>query len=308
MRPFLTVYGHVCLDQIMSLDRFPEPNTSVDILEKHRYYGGTGANIATAAASLGVPTALCSFVGPDLPPVFRQFMESRGVGLSEMVTVDGYETSTVLIVTDSKEEQIAYVYQGPMRDMEGFEPRLEGAKESKFVHISTGRPNHYLKVMRAARAMGKDISFDPAQEIHRIWDQPRFREALPLADRFFCNQNELRTALRYMHMRGPEALLAHVPTIINTRGGEGAVAFTTKGSWKVPPARPTKVVDPTGAGDAFRAGFYAGQYYGHDLLDSMAYGNAAASYVLEAKGSVTNLPTWEQVEQRAEDLLSAVHR
>ena len=66
MRPFLTVYGHVCLDQIMSLDRFPEPNTSVDILEKHRYYGGTGANIATVAASLGVPTALCSF-RPDLP-------------------------------------------------------------------------------------------------------------------------------------------------------------------------------------------------------------------------------------------------
>jgi sugar/nucleoside kinase (ribokinase family) len=308
MKPFLTVYGHVCLDQIMSLDRFPDPNTSVDILEKHRYYGGTGANIATIAAALGVPTALCSFVGSDLPLDFRQNMESRGVDLSEMVTVDGYETSTVLIVTDAQENQIAYVYQGPMRDMGKFETRLESVKQSRFVHITTGRPDYYLRVMKAAHELGKDISFDPAQEIHRIWDQRTFQEALPLASRFFCNQNELRTALRYMNASGPEGLLAYVPTIINTRGSEGAVAFTTKGSWKVPPVRPDKVVDPTGAGDAFRAGFYAGQYYGHDLLESMAFGNAAASFILEATGSVTNIPTWEQVERRAEEILSVLDR
>lgn len=308
MKPFLTVYGHVCLDQIMSLDRFPDPNTSVDIMEKHRYYGGTGANIATVAASLGVPTALCSFVGPDLPPDFRQFMESKGVDLQEMVTVDGYESSTVLIVTDSQENQVAYVYQGPMRDMGRFEPRLESAKQSRFVHITTGRPEYYLRVMRAAKELGKDISFDPAQEIHRVWDQDSFRQALPLASRFFCNQNELRTALRYMGAAGPEGLLAYVPLIINTRGGEGAIAFTAQGSWRVPQGQPERVIDPTGAGDAFRAGFYAGQYYGHGLLQSMAYGNAAASYVLEAKGSVTNIPTWEQVERRAESILSTLDR
>jgi len=308
MRPFLTVYGHVCLDQIMSLDKFPDPNTSVDILEKHRYFGGTGANIATAAAALGVPTALCSFVGSDLPADFRQFIESHGVDLGEVITVDGYETSTVLIVSDARENQVAYVYQGPMRDMGDFEPRLDGARESKFVHISTGRPAYYLRVMRAAREMGKDISFDPAQEVHRIWDADTFRQALPLADRFFCNLNELRTAMRYMGANGPEELLGHVPVVINTRGGDGALAFTGKGSWAVPSARPAKIVDPTGAGDAFRAGFYAGQYYGHDLLASMAYGNAAASFVLEAKGAVTNLPTWEMVEKRAENILSSLDR
>jgi sugar/nucleoside kinase (ribokinase family) len=255
-----------------------------------------------------VPTALCSFVGADLPPDFRQFMASRGVELNEVITVDGYETSTVLIVSDSQENQVAYVYQGPMRDMGGFEVHMDAAREAKFVHISTGRPEHYLKVMKEARERSKDISFDPAQEVHRIWDQDTFRLALPLADRFFCNQNELRTALRYMGASGPEGLLQYVPTVINTRGGEGVVAFTGKGSWKVSPARPDRIVDPTGAGDAFRAGFYAGQYRGHGLLESMAYGNSAASYVLEARGSMTNIPTWEQVERRAGDILSALDR
>jgi sugar/nucleoside kinase (ribokinase family) len=306
MRPFLVVYGHVCLDQILSLDRFPDPNTSVDIIEKHRYFGGTGANLAMVAASLGVPTALCSFVGPDFPADFRKFMESKGVDLSETVTVDGYETSTVIIVTDAQENQIAYVYQGPMRDMGNFEPRLAGAREAKHVHIGTGRPEYYLKVMRECRKLGKSISFDPAQEVHRIWSRDTFREALPLADTFFCNQNELRTALKYMDAGGPEQLLSSVPTVINTRGGQGAVLYNGHGSWTVKAAKPHRIVDPTGAGDAFRAGYYAGLYYGHEPLEAIAFGNAAASYVLEAAGSVTNLPTWEMVEGRAEGLLAGL--
>jgi len=95
-----------------------------------------------------------------------------------------------------------------------------------------------------------------------------------------------------------------VSTIINTRGGDGSLVFTAKGTWAVPAVRPTRVVDPTGAGDAFRAGFYAGQYHGHGLLESVAYGSATASFVLEARGSLTNIPTWEMVEDRAEPVLS----
>lgn len=308
MNPFLCVYGHVCLDQILTLGKFPEPNTSVDLLEKHRYYGGTGANVATVAASLGVPTALCSYVGQDFPQDFREFMVSRGVDLSEVVAVDGYETSTVLIVSDADQDQIAYVYQGPMRDMGRFERSMEGAKKAKHVHISTGRPEYYIPLMRELKALGKSISFDPAQEIYRIWDEATFREALPLADMFFCNKNELRAALKYMGASQPEELLFHVKTLINTRGGEGSLLYAAKGSRRVPPARPERIVDPTGAGDAFRAGFYAGQYYGHGVIESLAYGNAAASFIIESKGPQTNIPTWEMVERRAEGVLSSLEK
>lgn len=308
MSPFLTVYGHVCLDQILALERFPEPNTSVDIREKHRYFGGTGANIATAAAALGVPTALISYVGPDLPEDFRRFMGSKGVDLSEMITVDGYESSTVIVVNDSQEAQIAYVYQGPMRDMGKFKLQLDSARRSKHVHVSTGRPEYYIPVMLECKRLGKSVSFDPAQEVQRIWDRRTFREALPLADRFFSNRSELRVALEYMDASGPEVLLEHVTEVITTLGRDGAMVSTGKGSWTVPAVSPSKVVDPTGAGDAFRAGFYAGRYRGEGLLESVAYGNAAASFVLEAPGAVTNLPTWEMVEERAADALASLPR
>ncbi len=306
MRPFLTVYGHVCLDQIMSLERFPEANTSVDIVEKHRYFGGTGANIATVAASLGVPTALVSYVGSDLPDEFRRNMESRGVDLSEVETVDGYETSTVMIVTDEEQNQVAFVYQGPMRDMDDFDLLTARASESSIVHISTGRPGYYLRLMERLRSSGKEISFDPAQEIHHIWSAETFPRGISLADTFFCNANELRTALRYLGMERPEELLGKVKTVINTRGAEGSIAYTADGARSVLAARPGAIVDPTGAGDAFRAGYYAGRYYGHPLEECLAYGNAAASFALEAKGGVGRVPTWEMVEKRAGPLLAGL--
>ena len=157
MSPFLTVYGHVAIDQILSLEEFPRTNTSVDVRTKRSLYGGTGANIATVAASLGVPTALCSYVGGDFPPDFLAYMEARGVITDELIEVEGYETSTVIIVSDRHHDQVAYVYQGPMADMDIFEPSLENATRSEVVHISTGQPDHYLEVMRGCRSPGRRI-------------------------------------------------------------------------------------------------------------------------------------------------------
>jgi sugar/nucleoside kinase (ribokinase family) len=195
-----------------------------------------------------------------------------------------------------------------MADMGRFERRTAAAKESRFVHVSTGRPEYYLPVMAELRALGKEVGFDPAQELGRVWKPEMFLQALTTSTTFFCNREELRTALRYVRGASPEALLAHVPMIISTRGAEGTVVMTGAGSWSVRPARPTGVVDPTGAGDAFRAGYYAGRYRGHGVLESVGYGNAAASYVLESPGALTNLPSWEQVADRAAELLAALPR
>ncbi len=60
MKPFLTVYGHVSIDQIMSVEDFPRMNTTEDALTKETSLGGTAANVAVVAASLGVPTAISS--------------------------------------------------------------------------------------------------------------------------------------------------------------------------------------------------------------------------------------------------------
>jgi nucleoside kinase len=287
----------------MSLDHFPEKNTSVDVVEKQRYFGGTGANVATVAASLGVPTSLASFVGKDFPAEFRSMMVKKGVDLQDLIEVEGYETPTVWIVSDSSHNQIAYVYQGPMRRMGEFDLRLNAARDAEFVHIMTGRPEYYLRIMKECIRLGKTISFDPAQEIHHIWNRETFREAIGMCDMFFCNESELSTAMRYLDAKRPEDLLDHVDVLFNTMGAEGSRIYTKDGELEVKAAKPEKVVDTTGAGDAFRAGYFAGIFRNYSIKDSARFGAAAASYIIEAKGSLTKVPDWADVLDRARSTL-----
>jgi sugar/nucleoside kinase (ribokinase family) len=303
MRPFLCVYGHTNLDYIMSLGMFPEPNTSVNVESKKLYYGGTAANVATISAALGTPTALCSYVGADLPQGFRDLMESKGLDLRDLVLVDGEETPTVWIMSDHEHNQIAFVYQGGMAMMDDLPLRMRAAAESEWIHVMTGRPPYYLALMKECRRLRKRISFDPAQEIHHVWNREWFREAMSLADAFFCNENELRTALRYLGGDAPEDLLDHVELFVNTVGSEGSVVYTRDERIAVPAVKPRRVVDTTGAGDAFRAGFFTGLRRGASLRDCAVIGSATASFIIEERGSLTNVPTWEQVEERVSECI-----
>lgn len=299
MKPFLCVYGHIALDYILQLDHFPAPNTSVEVVEKKRYFGGTGGNISALASAMGVPTALVSYVGRDFPRDYREFLQERGVILDDVVEVEGEETTTVWIVSDRDHNQIAYVFQGAMRRMDQYPVRIEKAAESSWIHICTGNPLYYIGVMEKCRGMEKRIAFDPAQEIHYMWNRETFRRALQLSDIFFANRSELQRALEYMDARMPEDLLSYVKVIINTRGAEGCIAYMPEGEIHVPPVRSDCVVDTTGAGDAFRAGFYAGLYRGMDFRESVLMGNSLASFVIETRGALSCIPAWEEVVKRA---------
>jgi sugar/nucleoside kinase (ribokinase family) len=77
------------------------------------------------------------------------------------------------------------------------------------------------------------------------------------------------------------------------------VIHTRSGTIETPAARASAIVDTTGAGDAFRAGFYAGLFRRKELSECAKLGAATASFVIEERGSLTNIPSWERVEERA---------
>lgn len=302
-RPFLCVCGHTNLDYIITLEKFPPKNTSVNVLEKKLYFGGTAANVATLAAGLGVPTSLVSYVGSDLPGEFRSMMVEKGVDLSDLVEVQGSDTPTVWVMSDREHDQIAFVHQGAMGRMDEMEPRLDRAGQARYVHVMTGKPHHYIRMAKGLMGSGASISFDPAQEVHHVWDPITFREMLGHADALFGNENEVRTALGYMEMERPEQLLRHVDLVLVTQGAKGCLIFTKEESLHVPAVRPKAVVDTTGAGDAFRAGFYAGLYRGKGLRECAIYGATTSSFVVESRGALTNIPTWDELRMRAEPYL-----
>jgi ribokinase len=296
-KSYLAVFGHTVVDYIMSVKDFPEPNTTVQVENLARHYGGTGANIARAAARLGVPTALASFIGAGFPEDYRQALAGEGVDMEHLKVVKGFETPRCWIVSNSKHDQIAIIDQGPMQKTESFDVPEELIAASDIIHISTGKPEYYENVLAAARRKGKLVGFDPAQELRYVYSAETFAAFLERADYFFCNKGEMKIALDYLGEESKDALLDHAKNVIITRGAEGVEVLNRDGSVHVP-AFKANAVDTTGAGDAFRAGFYAGLFNGMDLKGAASAGAAVASFAVEKEGPQSNLPDWSQAQQR----------
>ncbi len=298
---FLGVFGHVALDYILQVPHLPEPNTSIQLSRRRTSFGGTGGNVARAAARLGVETSLAAFVGGDFPPEYRRALEMDGVDTTDLVALPGYDTPTAWIFTDPEGNQVAIVDQGPMQDAGDFEVLEHTVKASELVHIGTGRPEYYRRVQDLAREKGKEIAFDPSQEIHYVYDATTFRTLLTHADYFFGNRYEFQTAMGYMGVKDPVVMLRFVGTAVLTEGAKGSTVYSQEGTWRIPSIPPRKEVDVTGAGDAYRAGFYAGLSRDLDLPQCGLLGASVASFCIEGEGPQNMLPSWEEAWGRASD-------
>jgi sugar/nucleoside kinase (ribokinase family) len=296
---FLGVYGHTAVDIIYSSVEFPRPNTTVELLGRTEHWGGTGANLARIAASLGVKVALASHVGPDVPGNFLDALRKSGVDLTDVVKVRGARTPFVIMISDKDHNQIGFVEQGAMREQDRLPLRTHTVDSSKFVHVGTGRPSYALKVAKRGRWKKKTVSFDPAQELHYVYGPDTFKPVLEQSDIFFCNSAELEKAKAYLNLKEDAELLSYVRMVVNTRGGDGSRILTEDDEVIVGTIQPDKIVDTTGAGDGFRAGFYAALSRSLAIEECAWAGAATASFVVEGVGAQSTLPSWEMVQRRA---------
>ena len=297
-KPFLSVYGHVTIDQIISIGKFPAINESVDVLDKKTTLGGTGTNIAVAAALLGTPTALCAFIGEDFSQTYENEISRSGVIMDELVRVEGYETSQAMVINDLSLEQKVLFYQGPQGSASKLGILLKDmASRSSYVHFCTGEPEYYLSVIEAIRCNKLNIAVDPAQEIYKMWNEDKLNKTLAFADFLFCNAYEAKVIERYLGI--DDVMNLDLKLIVRTDGAEGSVAKLDGEMMKIPAVDGGVVVDATGAGDTYRAGFYTGLYNGYDIRDSLILAAATSSYVVEKVGALTNIPSWDAVVKRA---------
>lgn len=300
VRNFLGVFGHVVLDHILSVPNLPRAEASVRVTDRNTYFGGTGGNVARGAARLGVRTALASFVGEDFPAAYRQALERDGVDLADLRAIRGAATPTAWIFTDPHGNQTTVIDQGPMWDAARRPLPEHTVRSAQLVHLGTGRPEYHERVARLAARLGKTIAFDPSQEISYAYSRASFLRLLRIADLFFGNEAEVALALRYTRLRSPRQLLRYVDQVVVTRGRRGSLVVTRQdGEHAIPRIRIRRVLDVTGAGDAYRAGFYAGIARGYDPVRCGVLGSTAASFVVEARGTQTRLPAWDRLVARA---------
>ncbi|MCQ8894251.1 MAG: carbohydrate kinase family protein [Methanolinea sp.] len=280
------VVGHTAIDHICRVKDFPPPNGSVTIMDRKVFFGGGAANIAAGIARLGEEAALVSAVGGDFPGSdYDQWQKSLGI-TQQFFHVAKTHTPTAFMFTNDRGDQITFFEWGASAIFATAE-----APALPFVHMATADPDFNVRVAEKAEFS----TFDPGQDLHR-YTREQLEKILSHVSILFANQHEVRGMSRILGIP-PAEIAARVPVAVFTRGKEGSDLIREGNSVHVP-AVEVFAIDPTGAGDAYRAGFLVAYCRGYDLVDCCRVGSVTASFAVESSGCQTNLPTWEMVEAR----------
>jgi sugar/nucleoside kinase (ribokinase family) len=301
----LAIYGHVNLDRIYRLREQPKANTTVEVTDSETRYGGTAGNIAAVAARLGTRVKLASFIGHDFPDAYRKHLQGLGVDTTELILKNDYSTPTFWGFTDPEGNVLGIIDQGPMRDILNFELLTDCLEDAHAVHFCTGRPAYYQRIAEHAKRKNVPILLDPGQELRALYEPEHLEDLLEAASYYVVNHHEMEETLEKFGYGAPHQLFDHeLDAIIETRSADGTRLYTEDQTVEVPAVRvpAEKVIDPIGAGDAFRGGFHAARENGKDLIEAVCWGNAAAALVIQQPGGQSHLPTKEQVEPLAEEL------
>ena len=254
----------------------------VDDLEIRR--GGVAANIAFGLGVLGLKPLLIGAVGPDFGG-YRDWLTAHGVDCAGVRESARHHTARFVCTTDADGNQIASFYPGAMsEDAEiTLAPIADRSEGLDLILIGASDPGAMLTHTAECTRLGIPFAADPSQQLPRL-DGPQVRALVTGAEYLFCNEYEEALIQRKSGWAASE-VLAQVGVRVTTLGPAGArIECATRPPVMVGPVAETSKADPTGTGDAFRAGFLAAVGWGLSLERAAQLGNLVAVSALETVG------------------------
>ena len=254
-----------------------------DRLEVRR--GGVAANIAFGLGQLGLDPVMVAAAGTDFAE-YGTWLRDNGVDTSAVRVSETLHTARFVCTTDQDQNQIATFYAGAMAEASRIDlAEIAGSAGAlALVLVGADDPAAMLRHTATARRLGIPVAADPSQQLARL-DGEQTRQLVDGATWLFTNEYEAALLLERTGWTA-EQLLSRVGTWITTLGADG-VSLTRSGAPRLHvPAVPTdRIADPTGAGDAFRAGFLAGLAWKLPQEQAARFGCALATTVLESVGT-----------------------
>ncbi|MEU6407081.1 carbohydrate kinase family protein [Streptomyces sp. NPDC046985] len=270
-----------------------------DELEVRR--GGVAANIALALGRLGLAPVLIAAAGSDFAG-YGRWLRSNGVDTQSVWLSETRRTARFVCTTDADQNQIATFYAGAMAeagDLE-LEPTIRRVGGVDLVVIAPNDPEAMVRHTDECRRRGYAFAADPSQQLARLGGDET-RGLVEGARYLFTNEYEA-AMLRERTGWSESDVLDRVGTWVTTKGAAGVrIAEASRPALTVPAAPTTGVADPTGGGDAFRAGFLAGIAWGIGHERAAQLGCALATVVLESVGA-------QEYEVASNDLLSRLDK
>jgi adenosine kinase len=291
----IAVTGSVATDHLMTFpgkftehliaDKLDRVSLSflVDGLEIRR--GGVAANIAFGMGCLGLRPLLVGAVGPDFAE-YRSWLENHGVDTSAVLESQRFHTARFVCTTDEDGNQIASFYPGAMAEARDISIKevADRAGGLDLVLIGADDPEAMFRHTAACAAAGIPFAADPSQQLPRM-DGEQTRALVDGAAYLFSNEYEMALIEQKTGWAADE-ITEHVTVQVTTLGAGGARITTAGQAPVMVPAVPgVQALDPTGAGDAFRAGFLAALGWDLPLERASQLGCLLAASVLETVGT-----------------------
>lgn len=260
-------------------------------------FGGTAGNIAYSLSLLHEKPVILATIGKDYQGYFN-WLENNSLPLEGIKIIGEELTAGAYITTDKADNQITGFNPGAMKYPSGYTFKDPDPGNCLSL-IAPGNLKDMVEYANTYRSKGVPYICDPGQSL-TAWDNRNLEEWIRGSTILISNDYELEMIMKMTGM-DKKGLLGLTKTIITTLGEKGSLVTTRFSDHRIPPAGVNKVVDPTGAGDAYRAGLIKGLATGKDIMTAAKMGSVAAAYAIEAYGTQEHRYSFEAFMERYKD-------
>lgn len=288
-RHIILVAGSLAYDKILDFPgRFSDHilpdkihNISVSFMTENlsESFGGTAGNIAYNLALLGEKPVVLSAAGNDFD-AYEYWLDSKGVDLTHVRRVKNQPTAFVTVLTDKNDNQITAVYAGAAAEPCAIDDK--DIPKANMAIVAPGNVKDMSRFPEVFRKLGIPFIFDPGQQT-TILEAEDIKNGIKGAKIVIANDYELSLIMGKTGWREAD-ILEHAEMLVTTFGAEGSEIRTRQEAFKIPPVKASEVKDPTGAGDAYRAGLVVGLLRGWTLPMAGRFASTVAAFAVEGVG------------------------
>lgn len=301
----ILVSGSLAYDRIMDFpglfkdhflpDALHSINVSFLVQPPTVNFGGCAGNIAYGLSLLGIPADILENAGNDFER-YRERLKKLTIGTELIAVHTNLPTASAYIITDKEDNQIAAFAEGASG---AAYPKSLTLAPYAWAIVGTASIATSMEVIRAAKTASLPYLFDPSQKL-TAFSKEELIECLTGARGVVVNDYELRMIGETTGWKEEEILEA-AQFLIVTLGADGSRIRTTEGEEYVPALAVSSIVDPTGAGDAYRAGLIAGLAGSLPLSTCAKLGSAVAAHAVECYGTQNYRFTHQELADRYRD-------
>lgn len=301
----VVVTGSLAYDHIMSMptsfddhimpDKIHVLNVGFIVNKFNKEFGGTAVNIAYSLSLLETASVIVASAGNDFDLYKNHLAEQRFIDTAGVKTYKDTTCSQGFVITDAKDNQIWGYFNGAMKNNSSL--KLEGyVKKGDVLVVGPNEGDAMIKFAKVAVKLKYEYMFDPAFNIPHL-----AKEDLEYAVKncliLIGNDYEIELIQRKLDWSKAD-LIKRIGVLITTLGSKGSKIESKGKVIHIPAARPENESDPTGAGDAYRAGFLAGYVRDLPLVICGKMGSLTAAYTVEKYGTQTHRFTLDGFRRR----------